>query len=146
MPVSDECPGYPEGEDGEVALEGALAEARATGRRILALLGNNQCLNCRAFCELWRRPQIVAAAEKGFVVFKIDISDETRFRKIRSRLRLSGEVATPYLVVLDANEKIMTSQDGYPFLRGIEEISYVPELVVDFLHAWTGPPAPPPAK
>jgi hypothetical protein len=143
-PVVDPCPGYSETADGIVALEAALAEARATGRRVLVIFGANHCPWCRALCNEMELPEIAAAVDRGFVVLKIDIGYGDRNAALQHRI---GTVAPsmPHFVVLDANEKILVSQTSADFeAKGSGKIAHIPELLLDFFRAWTGPPAPPP--
>lgn len=144
-PSSDECPGYQPALDGEIQLEAALAEARATGRRVLVVLGDNTCPWCRALCELWWRPDVSAASEAGFVVAKVDVGHGERNSPLQRRLRIS-QLAIPYIVVVDANEKILHAQSSSGWEEPGGRVALVPELVLDFLKAWTGPPAPPAAR
>jgi hypothetical protein len=143
--MAPDCPGFPEGVDGGALLEAGLAEARATGRRVLVILGENSCPWCRALCELWWRPDVAAAAEKGFVVVKVDIGQGDRNGALRRRLGAT-EPVSPYLVVLDANEKIYHLQSSAGWEEPGGRVALVPEFLVDFLRAWSGPPAPPPPE
>ena len=145
VPPSSDCPGYDERIDANVAFEGALAEARATGRRVLVILGENGCPWCRVLCEEMQLPDLAAAAETGFVVLKVDVGRGDRNPEVQRRVRATG-VGLPHFVVVDANEKILVSETTATFQIGDGRVGHHPELILDFLKAWTGPPAPPPPQ
>lgn len=139
LPVTDECPGYVNPPDAMLAFDGALAEARATKRRVLLDLGANDYPWCFAMCDLLRRPDLAALVARGYVHLKIDIGVGDKNVELQRRLKIFDAGTPSFAIFEPSGEKLI-----YQTLEKMEgrpgAVEFVPELVADFLRAWSPPP------
>jgi len=88
--------------------EAGFAEARQSGKRVVALFGATWCRPCR---ELERktltRPWVVRALRRGFVTIHVDVDSEP------DRAKQWFVRSLPTLAVLTAEEEIVDLMPGY---------------------------------
>jgi len=137
------CPGYEENVPGEVLLQGGLAEAGATKRRVIVVFGANYCQWCKAMCEAFENPQVATEIARDYVVVKIDVGGHgDRNPDLQKRYGIQG-LGIPQVVIATPDGKGLTTASGAPFVEHAPQPKYAPELVLDFLRAWAPPPAAP---
>jgi thiol:disulfide interchange protein len=88
----------------------AQAEARHTGKRVLLELGGEWCKWChimdRTFAE---NPDLLALRRQNYVTVKVNVSRENMNKEAIKRF---GEIpGFPYLIVLDADGKVVRKQN-----------------------------------
>lgn len=97
--------------DADKDLESSKAIAKRDGRQILLLVGGDWCPWCRKLAKYIEQNEAVRAAlAKGFVVQKVNVSDEisnTGF--LNPYPAIDGY---PHLFILDADGKLLHSQDS----------------------------------
>ncbi|HKU69892.1 MAG TPA: thioredoxin family protein [Burkholderiales bacterium] len=88
----------------------AQAEAKRTGKRVLLEIGGEWCKWChimdRTFAE---NPDLLALRRQNYVTVKVNVSRENMNKEALKRF---GEIpGFPYLIVLDADGKVVRKQN-----------------------------------
>ena len=110
----------------------AVAEAKRTNRRVLLEVGGEWCSWCHRLDEFFEtHPDLIATRDKNFVTLKINFSEENPNKEVLSRY--APIPGYPHLFVLDAEGKLVRSQDTSVFEEGK---SYVHERLMTFLTYW----------
>ena len=126
------APKYDPKRDPEKDIQGAIAEAGRTGKRILLEVGGEWCSWCHIMDRYFEEnPKLLDLREKGFVMVKINFSRENENKNLLSRYPpIPGY---PHIFVLDMNGKLLHSQDTSKLESGK---SYDLEKFVSFLKKW----------
>ena len=113
-------------------LAAAKAEARQSGRRILMDVGGNWCPWCRRLDLFWStHPVLKASRDHGFVFLMVNYSKEQKNAEFLGKFpKVPG---FPHLFVLDADGKVLQSQDTGVLEDGL---GYSEEKLAAFLSAW----------
>jgi thiol:disulfide interchange protein len=113
-------------------LERAVDEARRTHRRILLDVGGEWCSWCHTLDRFYAdHPDLMGLRVRAFVWVKINWSPENQNRAFLSRYpAIKGY---PHLFVLDADGKLLHSQDTSLLEQGS---SYNLEKMFEFLKKW----------
>jgi len=113
-------------------LDLAKAEARKTGRRIILDVGGNWCSWCHLLHGFWEaQKDVKALRDKNFVFVLVNYSKEAKNEAFLAQFpRIPGY---PHLFVLDADGKVLHSQDSGVLEEGK---GYSREKVMAFLNAW----------
>ncbi len=118
--------------DSAADLEGAKAEAKRDGKKILLDIGGEWCGWCHRMDQfLDENPDLAAKAKRSFVWLKINVSEENRNKAFLERF--SKVSAYPHLFVLDAEGKELHSQDTGVLEKGK---GYDKEKWREFLEKW----------
>jgi thioredoxin-related protein len=129
-------PKFDPSRDAAADARAAQSEAKKSGKRVLLIVGGEWCKWCHrldAFLE--RNAEVTAALDKGFVVVKVNLSDENSNEALLSKLpEVKG---TPHLFVVAPNGKLLKSQDTGELESGD---SYDAGKFVSFLRAWSPQP------
>lgn len=112
----------------------AIAEAGKTHKRVLLDVGGEWCIWCHRLDTLFAtNPDLDEYLHKYFVVVKVNYSPENKNEKVLSRYpKVAGY---PHLFVLDANGKLLHSQDTGELESGKHHDR---EKVFAFLKKWSG--------
>jgi thioredoxin-related protein len=113
-------------------IRNATVEAQKTGKRILLDVGGEWCVGCRRLDSLFAKNKDLAGLlHKEFVVVKVNYSPENKNETVLSQYpKVPGY---PHLFVLDANGKLLHSQDTGQLESGK---GHDPEKVRAFLTQW----------
>jgi thiol:disulfide interchange protein len=113
-------------------LEGAVDEARRNHRRIILDVGGEWCSWCHTLDRFYAaQADLMALRERGFVWMKVNWSPENQNRAFLSRYpAIKGY---PHLFVLDADGKLLHSQDTSLLEQGS---SYSLDKMFEFLKTW----------
>lgn len=108
--------------DAEQRLATALADAKATNRKVLLTLGTEFCLSCRQLEQFLEERQDLLAAH--FIVVRIDCYGEMLHGKqVQDRYRpddKSKPAYYPWVAILDEEgHTIVTGDDGPPKVIGL---------------------------
>jgi thiol:disulfide interchange protein len=113
-------------------LKEAKAEAKRSGRRIILDVGGNWCSWCHLLHGFWEANQDVKALrDKGFVFVLVSFSKESKNEAFLSQF--PKVIGYPHLFVLDADGKLLHSQDTGVLEEGK---GYSAERITAFLNAW----------
>ncbi|MBC7909560.1 MAG: thioredoxin family protein [Pyrinomonadaceae bacterium] len=117
----------------EQDIKDAVAEAKRANKRVLLEIGGVWCIWCRFMDEFFvKNPDLLAFREKNFVMLKVNFSEENK-----NEAALAGypKVAGyPHLFVLDADGKLLHSQDTAELEEGK---GYNLEKFSSFLKKWS---------
>ncbi len=121
--------------DPEADLRTAMVDAKRSGRRILLDVGGEWCIWCHRLDTLFmKNPDLAKQLHRAFVVVKVNFSKENKNEAFLSAFpKVPGY---PHLFVLDANGKLLHSQDTGELESGK---GHDPVKVAAFLDAWGAP-------
>lgn len=101
--------------DGDAQLEAALAEAKASGRRVALMLGANWCPWCHRLDAVLRRdPELQPRWTRDYVLVRVDVNWKgytKRNAEILARYRRAPQRGIPVLTLLDANGRALAHPD-----------------------------------
>lgn len=116
----------------EQDLRDAQAEADRSGKRILLDVGGEWCSWCHIFDAFFERNNLLLELRnKNFIMLKINVSQKNSNQKFLSRY--PGIPGYPHLFVLEANGKLLQSQDTSQLELGS---SYSLQRMEAFLSQW----------
>jgi thiol:disulfide interchange protein len=113
-------------------IQGALAEARRTGKRVLLEVGGDWCVWCHRMDRyVEENPKLLELRERKFITVKLNYSPENENKKVLSAYpEIPGY---PHIFVLDTNGVLLHSQDTGELESGK---SYDLERFIAFLKKW----------
>jgi len=78
--------GYDARRDAAADIDRALAEAAASGRRVLVIVGGDWCRDCRELDSLFASdPKLAALRDRRYVTVKVFVGSENRNERVLSR-------------------------------------------------------------
>lgn len=127
---------YPDVSRAGPDIEAALAQAKATHKRVLVDFGGNWCPDCKVLDINLRKPQAQALLEANYVLVHVNVGDKgiTDNFAIAERYGIPLKKGVPALAVLDADGRVVHSQKSGEFesMRKVD-----PGAVTDFLRQWS---------
>ena len=140
-PLRAQKPASPYDPKADAARDLAAAAVRAgrSGRNVLAVVGGNWCVWCRALDRLTRQDaELKKALAAGFEVVHVNYSKENRNKTVLEKLGNPDKKGFPVLVVLSPRQKVLHVQEtGSLELPDKEKPGHDSEKVLAFLKAWT---------
>ena len=116
-------------------LRDAIVEAKRTGRRILLEVGGDWCKWCHILDRFFEEhPEIVKLRDTGFLMVKINFSEENLNEKFLGRF--PPVAGYPHFFILDSNGKVLHSQDTAKLEEGE---GYNLKKFTTFLEEWSPP-------
>lgn len=134
---------YNENIDPMEQIDKALVKAKAEGKYVVCQVGGNWCPWCLRFADFAEKDQAVnKVINDNFVYLHVNHNPRKaageeaakRDAKLMQRLDYPARFGFPVFVVLDANGKVLHTQDS-SFLE--EEKSYSEKKVLRFFNNWT---------
>jgi thiol-disulfide isomerase/thioredoxin len=120
--------------DGFAQIETALAEADASGKRVLLQFGANWCGWCHKLHHLFAEDaQIAAELSANYIVVLVDVDGEHN-SAVDKKYGNPTQHGLPVIVVLDASGKQLTTQDTAKLEEGDH---HDPAKVMAFLTKWS---------
>jgi thiol:disulfide interchange protein len=118
--------------DASADIDGAIAEARRTGKNVLVDVGGEWCIWCKRLDAFFVENRDVAEyMRQNYVTVKVNYSKENKNEAVLSRYpKVAGY---PHLFVLDATGKLLHSQNTGKLEKGK---GHDPEKVLAFLKEW----------
>jgi thiol:disulfide interchange protein len=113
-------------------IANAKVAARQGHKRILLEFGGNWCGDCQLLDYYYHQPPNAELLSKHFVVVRVDIGHMDHNMDIAQRYHVPVTKGVPALAVLDANGKLLYSEQPKEF----EHSS--PEAITAFLNRWKG--------
>lgn len=125
---------YDESADGAVQIATALKEAKADNRRVLLMFGANWCGWCHKLHDVLRNEAAIAARMKSS--YRLVLIDMNRDHNaaVSKKYGRDDDAGVPYLIVLDADGKVLTRQETGALEAGDH---HDPAKVLDFLDRWS---------
>jgi len=113
-------------------IQDAIKEAQRAHKRILLEVGGEWCSWCHTLDRFFdTHAELIQLRDKNFVTVKINFSEENENKEVLSRF---GPIESyPYLLVLDADGKLLLSKETGSLERGK---SYDLERLTAFLKQW----------
>ena len=113
-------------------VDAAISEAQRVHKRILLEVGGDWCSWCHTLDGFFdSHPDLIKFRDQNFVTVKINFSEENENKEVLSRY---GPIESfPHLLVLDADGKLLVSQDTGVLESGK---SYNLEKLMAFLKQW----------
>lgn len=114
-------------------LQAAIEQARAANKRILIQVGGDWCGWCKRLQAFFHeKPALAKALHSGFVIMKVNYNEKNENEKFLSQY---PEIAAfPHLFVLDAEGKLLKSQDAEIFE---DKRAYDEKKLLAFLTKWS---------
>ena len=134
---------YNENIDPMEQIDKALGKAKAEGKYVVCQVGGNWCPWCLRFADFAEKDQAVnKVINDNFVYLHVNYNPRKaggeeaakRDARLMQRLYNPARFGFPVFVVLDANGKVLHTQDS-SFLE--EEKSYSEKKVLRFFNNWT---------
>lgn len=134
---------YNENIDPMEQIDEALVKAKANGKYVVCQVGGNWCPWCLRIADFAEKNQIVnKVINDNFVYIHVNYNPRKaggeeaakKAAKLMQRLDNPARFGFPVFVVLDANGKVLHTQDS-SFLE--EEKSYSEKKVLRFFNNWT---------
>lgn len=134
---------YNENIDPMEQIDEALVKAKANGKYVVCQVGGNWCPWCLRFADFAEKNQAVnKVINDNFVYIHVNYNPRKaggeeaakKAAKLMQRLDNPARFGFPVFVVLDANGKVLHTQDS-SFLE--EEKSYSEKKVLRFFNNWT---------
>lgn len=118
--------------DPALQLRSAMSEALRSKKRILVEVGGDWCKWCHYLDTFFdKNDDITSFLTKHFVLIKVNFSPENENKKFLSAY--PKPAGYPHIYVLDANGKLLHSQDTAKLEKGQ---GYDREAMMSFLQAW----------
>lgn len=126
---------YDETIDPMVQIDKAIAEARSTGKFVVCQVGGNWCPWCLRFADFIKKDTAVAKViADNFVYIHVNYPRRGAQSELIRRLNNPGRFGYPVMVVLNADGKVIHTQDS-SFLEDGQ--GYDPKKVLRFFECWT---------
>lgn len=126
---------YDEDQDGMAAIEVALEEARATGRKVIIQVGGNWCPWCLRFAKFIKEDkEIDDVVSNHFVYMHLNTSRDNKNLEALKRLNNPGRFGYPVFVILDREGNVIHTQNS-SYLE--KDKSYDRKKVLEFFLNWT---------
>jgi thiol:disulfide interchange protein len=101
--------------NGEEQLRAALGVARASGRRVVLMLGANWCPWCHRLDAILRHdPELAARWDRDYVLVQIDVNWKRLPKRnpgVLARYRRAPQRGIPVLTLLDADGNVLANPD-----------------------------------
>lgn len=125
---------YDESANGSKQIADALVIAKKENKHVLLQFGANWCGWCHRLHKLCESDKDIAETLKnGFVVVLIDVNKEHN-QDVDTKYGHPTQFGLPVIVVLDADGKLLTTQDTGKLEEGDH---HSPEKVMAFLKEWS---------
>src|SRR5271163_661580 len=124
---------YSETADPAADIAGALKQARQEHKRVILDFGGDWCGDCQVLDIYFHQAPNLEILDKNFLVVHVDIGHLDKNLDIPEKYNLPLSKGVPALAVLDANGKLLYSQQAAEF----GDVRYMyPSSVTDFLNKW----------
>ena len=118
-----------------VEIEGLLNQAKAGGKHVILQVGGNWCVWCYRFHDFVEKdPEIKAVVAENFIVYHLNYSKENKNETLLAEYQFPQRFGFPVLVVLDAEGKLLHTQDSGYLESGD---GYDAEKVKRFFQSWS---------
>jgi thiol:disulfide interchange protein len=117
----------------KVDIAAALKQAKAQRKRVILDFGGDWCGDCQVLDIYMHQSPNAELLNKHFVVVHVDIGRMDRNVDIAEKYKVPISKGVPALAVLDANGKLLYSQENKEFenMRNMKSSD-----VTDFLNRW----------
>ncbi len=127
---------YPAGVDAKAEINQALAQARRQQKRVLLVFGANWCYDCHVLDLAFQRADLAPLLAADYEVVHVDVGEGDKNQDLMQLYQVPMGKGIPALAVLDANGKLLYSQQHGEFEKAR---ALTPEELSAFLHKWKAP-------
>lgn len=121
--------------DAEQQITDAIYSAKKEGKHVFLQIGGNWCAWCVMMHKFYTSdPEIDSILHANFIVEMINYSKENKNLKVLERLNFPQRFGFPVIVILDANGKLIHTQNTVCFEKGR---GYDPKRFINFLYNWS---------
>jgi len=124
---------YSETANPSADIAAALAQARREHKRVILDFGGDWCGDCQVLDIYFHQSPNLELLDKNFLLVHVDIGRFDKNLDIPEKYNIPLKKGVPALAVLDANGKLLYSQQAAEF--GDMRYMY-PASVTDFLNRW----------
>ena len=126
---------YSETADPAADIKAALAQARREHKRVILDFGGDWCGDCQVLYIYFHQKPNADLIAKHFIIVPIDIGQMDHNVDVAAKYKVPITKGVPALAVLDANGKLLYSQQTGQFenMRNMSVTS-----VTEFLNRWKG--------
>jgi hypothetical protein len=108
---------FDEKADADTAVNAALARARASGKRVIIIMGANWCHDSRALAGWFHTPRFAAMLGAKYEVVYVDAGmpqrrGQARNQHLIKRFKGKKQQGTPYVMVLSPDGKLLNRDDA----------------------------------
>jgi len=122
---------YPDISEAQHDVDAALVEAKRTHKRILLDFGGDWCGDCQVLDIYFNQSPNAELLEKNFIKVNINIGHQDANLEIAHKYGVPVK-GVPALAIIDANGKVIMSQDHeFSSMRNMPS-----SAVTDFLNKW----------
>jgi thiol:disulfide interchange protein len=119
--------------DPKADINSALKQATAEHKRVILDFGGDWCGDCQVLDIYFHQSPNVELLDKDFILVHVDVGHFDKNLDITSKYNVPIDKGVPALAVLDADGKLLYSQQAAEF--GDMRYMY-PTSVTDFLNRW----------
>ena len=120
---------------GKAQIAAAVAQAKASNKRVLVQFGGNWCVFCEALDKLIAQTPALQALHARYVAIHVDAGTNADLNEAYGK---PFDLGFPVLLVLDGDGKLLHTQASTAFQLPTA-VGHDPGAVHDFLKAWAGP-------
>jgi thiol:disulfide interchange protein len=133
VPVASTTPHYDPTRNASTDISSAIAEARASGKRILLEVGGDWCPWCHSLHKLFEEhPDLRTLRDSNYMTVRVFYSREEKNEKALSAFpKVNG---IPYFFVLKSDGTLLCAQDAVDLET---DHVYDPRKMQDFLTKWS---------
>ena len=119
--------------DVHAQIDAAFQKAAAENKRVIIDMGGNWCSWCRILASVMDLPDVKPFIDQHFEVVSVDVSSTQtalpdRNPQVMSRFKVKPKVGLPYLVIADADGKIVHSSSDVT-----DDDHHTPQTMVNLL-------------
>jgi len=124
---------YNESADARAEIKEALVKAAAEHKRVIVVFGANWCFDCHVLDKAFHSPDLAPILAANYEVVHVDIGKGEKNQDLMAKYEVPMKRGIPGLAVLDANGKLVYSQQNGEFenARALN-----PQDFLAFLNKW----------
>jgi thioredoxin 1 len=124
---------YPDPAEAPAEIAAALTAARKDHKRVILVFGGNWCYDCHVLDATFRSKAVAPLVNENYHVVHVNVGEYNKNLDLAKKYGVSLDKGVPSLAVLDADGKLMFSQQQGEFESTVK---IGPEDVTAFLQRW----------
>ncbi|HEY3638396.1 MAG TPA: thioredoxin family protein [Rhizomicrobium sp.] len=126
---------YDESANADAAVAAALAEGKATHKRVMIDLGGNWCGDCRVLAGIMDLPEVHRYLAAHYVLVSIDVGRFNKNLQVPARYGITKRLeGVPSVLIVDENGNLV-NRDHISALADAR--SMTPQAIADWLAQWS---------
>jgi hypothetical protein len=133
LPVTITAP-YDETANANVAVDAAFARAKASGKRVMIVLGGNWCADCVVLANVAALPEVKPFLDRYFERVSVDVGQFDRNAQIPARFGITDRLkGVPTVLVATPDGKLLNPGDPFTLANST---TMTPQAIVNWLAQW----------